>query len=182
MDEFYRWLNAEKDRRPITEWDCARHIEACRARGENYLGPSFGSIVAFGGHAASAHYQPTPDHPVVLEEGVLLIDSGGQYLEGTTDITRTIYLGEPSPEHKLHYTLVLQGLIALSQVEFPLGTTGGQLDALARLPLWQEGLNYGHGTGHGVGYLLNVHEGPQGFGSGGDGEKHRFAARYADNH
>ncbi|NKB68884.1 MAG: M24 family metallopeptidase [Candidatus Latescibacteria bacterium] len=166
LAQFYRWLDAESGQRPVSEWECARYIDECRGLQAHCLGPSFGTIVAHRGNAAGAHYEPQADEPVILEEGILLIDSGGQYLEGTTDITRTIYLGEPGPEHVLHYTLILQGLIALSQVEFPVGTTGGQLDVLARLPLWQEGLNYGHGTGHGVGYLLNVHEGPQGFGSG----------------
>ena len=110
------------------------------------------------------HYSPDETKSARIEgEGMLLVDSGGQYLDGTTDITRTIYIGEPGKEHKRNFTLVLKGNIALQNIHFPQGTTGMQLDTLARMYLWNDGLNYGHGTGHGVGFFLNVHEAPQGF-------------------
>ena len=166
LDAFYHWLNTERDQRQLTEWDCVEQLDACRAAQGNYLGPSFAAIVGHASHGAIVHYHPTVEESAPLADGLLLIDSGGQYLEGTTDITRTIALGRPTAEQKLHYTLVLQGLIALSRARFPTGTTGNQIEVLARHPLWQRGLNYGHGTGHGVGYLLNVHEGPQSFGRG----------------
>ncbi len=161
---FYLWLDDESRQRPISEWDCVVQLDACRAKQDHYLGPSFAAIVGSRHNGAIVHYHPTAEQCDPVAPGVLLIDSGGQYLEGTTDITRTICIGEPTAEQRTQYTLVLQGLIALSEAEFPRGTTGNQIEVLARQPLWKHGLNYGHGTGHGVGYLLNVHEGPQSFG------------------
>jgi Xaa-Pro aminopeptidase len=123
---------------------------------------SFPTISGAGPNGAIVHYHSTPETNRLLEPGTLyLVDSGGQYLDGTTDITRTLAIGPPSDEHRDRYTRVLQGHIALATVRFPEGTTGSQLDALARAPLWDIGLDYDHGTGHGVGSFLGVHEGPQ---------------------
>lgn len=161
---FYRWLEKEIELRPVPEAEIAAKIAECRAQQDRYYGESFSAIVGFRGNGAIVHYRPEPGHCAEVEgEGMLLIDSGGQYLDGTTDITRTVFLGTPSDEQKLHYTLVLKGHIALATARFPEGTTGVQLDTLARLPLWKDCLDYGHGTGHGVGFFLNVHEPPQGF-------------------
>ena len=124
-------------------------------------GISFDTIAGYQEHGAIVHYEATPETSSTLQaKGLLLLDSGAQYLDGTTDITRTIVLGEVSDEQKTDYTLVLKGFIALSQAEFPQGTCGTQLDVLARQFMWKAGINYGHGTGHGVGHFLNVHEGP----------------------
>ncbi|MCB0636360.1 MAG: M24 family metallopeptidase, partial [Lewinella sp.] len=129
-----------------------------------YQGESFAAIVGYQANGAIVHYRAEPDTCATLQPaGILLLDSGGQYLEGTTDITRTVALGDPTMEQRRHFTLVLKGMIALTRARFPRGTSGAQLDTLARQFLWQEGLNFGHGTGHGVGFFLNVHEGPQGF-------------------
>lgn len=160
----YRWLEAElaAGRHP-TEYGLAQQLASFRREQGNYLGESFAAIVGYGANGAIVHYKPEEGTCAKIRpEGILLLDSGGQYLEGTTDITRTTALSEPDAEQKRHYTLVLKGNIALSRAKFPLGTAGVQLDILARMHLWQAGLNYGHGTGHGVGYFLNVHEGPQG--------------------
>ena len=122
-------------------------------------------------NGALPHYRATAaSHAALAPAGLLLVDSGGQYEGGTTDITRTIALGATTPEQRRDYTLVLKGMIALSRARFPHGTSGQQLDALARAPIWAEGINYGHGTGHGVGYFLNVHEGPQSIRPGVPGE------------
>ena len=130
--------------------------------GDLYKGNSFNTIAGYGPHGAIIHYSATAESDVKLEpHGFLLLDSGAQYLDGTTDITRTIALGELSEEEKEDYTLVLKGHIALSMAKFPEGTRGAQLDVLARMPLWQKGINYLYGTGHGIGHFLNVHEGPQ---------------------
>jgi Xaa-Pro aminopeptidase len=127
-----------------------------------FLEPSFKTIAGSGPNGAIVHYRVTPESNRMLRKGELfLLDSGGQYPDGTTDITRTIAIGKPSPEQRDRYTLVLKGHIALSMARFPEGTSGGQLDVLARQYLWQKGLDYDHGTGHGVGCFLNVHEGPQ---------------------
>ena len=163
LQEFYSWLANQHD---ITEAECADKINACRANQDDYIGPSFGSIVGSRGNGAIIHYEPTPEDCATVEPGMLLIDSGGQYLQGTTDITRTTCIGKATAEQKKHYTLVLKGVIGLSTTKFVKGTRGNQLEVLARQHLWDHGLNYGHGTGHGVGYLLNVHEGPQSFGTG----------------
>lgn len=160
----YRWLEAELAAgRCPTEYALAQQLAACRREQGNYFGESFAAIVGYGPNGAIVHYKPEEGRCAEIRpEGILLLDSGGQYLEGTTDITRTTALGEPSAEQRRHFTLVLKGNIALSRAVFPPGTAGVQLDALARLHLWRHGLNYGHGTGHGVGHFLNVHEGPQG--------------------
>lgn len=158
-----RWLDSEESR-GTDEVAIANHLTALRAEGEHYFGDSFPAIVGYEGNGAIVHYRARPESCATLKsgKGMLLIDSGGQYFDGTTDITRTFHLGQPSAKEKKHYTLVLQGHIDLAMARFPEGTVGRQLDILARNPLWQEGLNYGHGTGHGVGYFLNVHEGPMG--------------------
>jgi Xaa-Pro aminopeptidase len=128
-----------------------------------YRGPSFETIAGFASNGAIVHYRATPETCKRIEgNSLLLLDSGGQYLDGTTDVTRTICIGEPSEDQKRHYTLVLKGHINLAMARFPQGTTGTQLDAIARFPLWQEGLDYDHGTGHGVGSYSSVHEGPHG--------------------
>lgn len=161
----YRWLDKElKAGRTISEYDLGEQLAAFRAQQGNYHGESFSAIVGYKGNGAIVHYRAEQDSCAQInKEGMLLLDSGGQYTEGTTDITRTICLSEPTEEQQRHYTLVLKGNIALSRAVFPKGTTGVQLDTLARMHLWQHGLNYGHGTGHGVGFFLNVHEPPQGF-------------------
>jgi Xaa-Pro aminopeptidase len=146
----------------LDELTISNKITELRSAGSSYVGDSFPSIVGFAGHGAIVHYRVDRESSSAVEgNGLLLIDSGGQYADGTTDITRTLAVGNPSPEQIDQFTLVLKGNIALSSAVFPRGTTGLQLDTLARLPLWNRGLNYGHGTGHGVGFALNVHEGPQ---------------------
>ena len=133
-------------------------------QGEGYLGQSFAPIAAYGAHGAIVHYEPDEKSNIPLDnKSFLLLDTGGQYLDGTTDVTRTIALGALSSEEKKHYTAVLRGNLNLSDAKFKYGCTGVNLDYLAREPLWHMGLDYNHGTGHGVGYLLNVHEGPNAF-------------------
>lgn len=156
-----RWLTQEGIAKGVDEATIADRLAAFRAEGDHYFGESFPAIVGYRGNGAIVHYRAHHGDCAKIEaEGLLLLDSGGQYFDGTTDITRTFALGSPSVEERLHFTLVLQGHIDLAMARFPVGTTGVQLDVLARLPLWQNQLNYGHGTGHGVGYFLNVHEGP----------------------
>jgi Xaa-Pro aminopeptidase len=163
--EFFSWLEprlADARRTPLTEVDIDTHITAARARGAAGVAPSVGTIAGFNANGAIMHYRATPEaHAVIEGEGLLLIDSGGQYLGGTTDITRVVPVGTPSAAHKRDFTLVLKGMINLSVARFPRGIKGPMLDALARAPIWAAGIDYGHGTGHGVGYFLNVHEGPQ---------------------
>jgi Xaa-Pro aminopeptidase len=161
---FYRWLEQELGKgTPLKEHDLGERLEEFRQQQDNYFGPSFPPIVGYAGNGAIVHYHATPENSArVKAEGILLLDSGGQYLEGTTDITRTVALGPFDEAVKKPYTLVLKGYIALARAVFPQGTTGVQLDTFARAPLWRAGLNFGHGTGHGVGHFLNVHEGPQG--------------------
>lgn len=162
LSRFLYWIENDIGVVPMTERSLAMRLHEFRSKQEGYLGPSFATITAFGEHAALPHYSPTPDSDIEIEErGILLIDSGGQYLGGTTDITRTIAIGNPTIQQKKDFTLVLKGNINLALAKFPMGTKGYQLDILARKTLWENGLNYGHGTGHGVGYCLNVHEGPQ---------------------
>ena len=162
LTKFFRWLELTIGKEPVTELSAARRLEAFRAEQAWFHGPSFATISSFGPHGAVVHYSPDEQSDIPLEvPGIYLLDSGGQYLDGTTDITRTIALGEPTEQQKRDFTLVLQGMIDLAMARFPEGTVGHQLDILARRPLWEAGLNYGHGTGHGVGYFLNVHEGPQ---------------------
>lgn len=146
----------------LTELTVDEWLAEERARRPGCIGPSFATIAGFNANGAMPHYRALPEsHAVIEGDGLLLIDSGGQYLGGTTDITRVWAIGQVTAEQKRDYTLVLKGTMALSRTRFPRGTPGPMLDAIARAPLWAEGLDYGHGTGHGVGYFLNVHEGPQ---------------------
>lgn len=162
MVKFLCWLDRQVGSASLTELSCAAQLLSFRQEQPGFVGESFGCIAAYGSNGAIVHYSPTPDSNRTLEpHGFFLLDSGGQYLSGTTDITRTIAMGSLTNQQKIDYTLVLKGHIALSQAVFPEGTRGVHLDILARQPLWQNGLNYGHGTGHGVGAFLNVHEGPQ---------------------
>ncbi|MYM85770.1 M24 family metallopeptidase [Rugamonas sp. FT82W] len=163
--EFFTWLDqtlADPRRAPLTELAIDREITAARARRPGFVSPSFATIAGFRSNGAIMHYRATEaQHSIIEGDGLLLIDSGGQYLGGTTDITRVVGVGAITGEHKRDFTLVLKGVIALSSARFPRGTKSPMLDAIARAPLWAEGLDFGHGTGHGVGYFLNVHEGPQ---------------------
>ncbi len=161
---FFRWLEEALARgEHITEIDAANKLISLRKEMEGYLDESFAPISAYGENAALPHYSATPEQCSVLEpRGLYLLDSGAHYLDGTTDITRTIPLGPLTEDEAFDYTCVLQGMIALSMASFPRGTRGCQLDVLARMPLWKYNRNYGHGTGHGVGHVLCVHEGPQG--------------------
>jgi Xaa-Pro aminopeptidase len=163
--EFFTWLEktlADPRRAPLTEVAIDHHITAARARRPGFVSPSFSTIAGFRSNGAIMHYRATEaQHSIIEGDGLLLIDSGGQYLGGTTDITRVVGVGGITAEHKRDFTLVLKGVIALSSARFPRGTRSPMLDAIARAPLWAEGLDFGHGTGHGVGYFLNVHEGPQ---------------------
>jgi Xaa-Pro aminopeptidase len=163
--EFFSWLEAElanPGRAPLDEVAIDTHITAARARRPNFISPSFSTIAGFNSNGAIMHYRAAQETCATIEgDGLLLIDSGGQYLGGTTDITRVIPVGTPSEAQKRDYTLVLKGLINLSATRFPRGTRSPMLDAIARAPIWAAGIDYGHGTGHGVGYFLNVHEGPQ---------------------
>lgn len=163
MERFLHWLEGEVAAgREVTEWEASEMLTSLRAEIPGYRGNSFENISAYGPSAALPHYCISADHPVVIKpRGLYLVDSGGQYLTGTTDITRTIPMGECSFLEKEDYTLVLKGMIDLSMAVFPRGTAGCQIDALARMPLWKARRNFGHGTGHGVGYYLCVHEGPQ---------------------
>ena len=159
VTNFLKWLEKNQD---ITEIEVAEKLESFRKKSPLYLEPSFATIAGSAANGAIVHYHATPKTNKKLERNsLLLIDSGGQYLDGTTDITRTVAIGKPTAEMKRNFTLVLKGHIALAKAVFPKGTRGSQLDALARQHLWQNGLDYDHGTGHGVGSYLSVHEGPQ---------------------
>ncbi|MCL2050052.1 MAG: aminopeptidase P family protein [Defluviitaleaceae bacterium] len=147
--------------RAVTEGEISRVMQGFRREQPLYVCDSFPTIAAYGANAAQAHYSPRGEGTEISGNGLLLLDTGGQYLDGTTDTTRTICIGEISHEMKRDFTLVLKGHIALSRAVFPKGATGGNLDILARLPLWEAGKDFKHGTGHGVGYCLSVHEGPQ---------------------
>ena len=161
MIEFLFWLNQNLGKSTITEFDVAEKLEYFRSQQEEFHGNSFFPIVGLNENGAIVHRSVTKETAAeITNKGVLLFDSGGQYLGGTTDITRTISLSKPTDMQKRDFTLVLKGMIGLSMVRFPSGTIGSNLDAHARMPLWKNGLNYGHGTGHGIGYFLNVHEGP----------------------
>lgn len=162
MESFLYWLEREvSSGREVTEWEASEMLTSLRAEIPEYRGNSFENISAYGPGAALPHYStPKEGSAVIRPMGPYLVDSGGQYLTGTTDITR-VPMGPCTDLEKEDYTLVLKGMIDLSTAEFPRGTTGHQLDALARMPLWKAKLNFGHGTGHGVGYYLCVHEGPQ---------------------
>ncbi|MDR1198455.1 MAG: aminopeptidase P family protein [Prevotellaceae bacterium] len=160
--KFLMWLERNIGKTGITELEVSAKLHEFRAKNELFVGESFETIAAYAEHGAIVHYEPTAESNIeIRKQGFLLIDSGGQYLNGTTDITRTLHLGKPSAAEKNDYTLVLKGNIALSMAKFPKGTRGAQLDMLARQPLCSDGKNYRHGTGHGVGHFLNVHEGPQ---------------------
>ncbi len=148
----------------ITEISAAKQLEMFRSRMEGYLGASFEPIIAYGEHGAIVHYEPTKQTDVVMSSGTFcLADTGGHYMEGTTDITRTVALGTVTEEEKRYYTIALRGHLALGAAKFMYGVCGQNLDVLARGPLWENGLDYNHGTGHGVGFILSVHEGPQRF-------------------
>ena len=160
MTKFLKWLDSQEPS-SLTELSVSAKLEAFRSEQPLFRGISFDTIAAYQAHGAIVHYEPTPETDIPLKpEGFLLLDSGAQYLDGTTDITRTIHLGPLTDEQKRIYTLVLKGHIQIELCKFPSGASGTQLDILARQALWREGLNYLHGTGHGVGTYLNVHEGP----------------------
>lgn len=170
LTRFFKWLEEEAFKpsnsqtfKPLTEWDLMEKLHEFRLMGENFVEESFGTIAGYQGNGAIVHYAATKEHCAeVKPEGMLLLDSGGQYLDGTTDITRTVWLGGRIPQQaKLDYTYVLKGHIALQTARFPRGTRGNQLDALAKQYMWEAGITYGHGTGHGVGHFLGCHEGPQ---------------------
>ena len=165
LTRFFYWLEKEALKTPQTEITLAAKLGEFRAMGENYTDDSFCTIAGWKGNGAIVHYHATPEECAKIEgDGVLLLDSGGQYFDGTTDITRTIWVGDPDTipaAVKRDYTLVLKGHIALARARFPKGTRGNQLDVLARQFLWAEGMTYGHGTGHGVGHFMGCHEGPQ---------------------
>ncbi len=174
--EFFAWLEmrlAERAAVALTELDIDIALTAARARRPGFVGASFATIAGFNANGAIIHYRASLQaHARILADGLLLIDSGGQYLGGTTDITRMVAVGTPSAAQRRDCTLVLAGVIALSAARFPRGTRGPMLDALARAPIWAAGLDYAHGTGHGVGYFLNVHEGPQGISASAMPEPH----------
>jgi len=158
----------------ITELDVDTRLSAARARRPGFVSLSFATIAGFNANGAMPHYRATgSSHAVIQGDGLLLIDSGGQYLGGTTDITRVVPVGTPSAAQRADYTAVLQAHIALARAQFPVDTPSSVLDALARAPLWRRGLDYGHGTGHGVGYFLNVHEGPQSISVRGHARPHQ---------
>ncbi|UZS70940.1 aminopeptidase P family protein [Pseudomonas syringae] len=160
--EFFAWLDSALGREPVSELTIDEKLTQARERRPGYVSPSFATIAGFNANGAMPHYRATEaEHARIEGDGLLLIDSGGQYLGGTTDITRMVAIGTPSAEQKQDCTRVLKGVIALSRAHFPKGIQSPLLDAIARAPIWSEGVNYGHGTGHGVGYFLNVHEGPQ---------------------
>lgn len=164
VTKFMYWLKQNVGKIKITELSAADYLFDLRKQQENFLGNSFDPIVSYGGHAAICHYSPSPETDIPLEpKGLALCDTGGHYLEGTTDITRTIALGELTEKEKKYFTIVLKGHLNLSDAKFRYGCCGQNLDYIAREPLWRLGEDYNHGTGHGVGYLLNVHEGPNSF-------------------
>jgi Xaa-Pro aminopeptidase len=159
MVRFLSWLDAQRKIGKLTELSVGEKIEEIRRKSKDYKGPSFPSIVGWADNGAIVHYRATEQSSKPIKgSGLLLVDSGGQYHWGTTDITRTVAMGKPSAEMRKNYTLVLKGHIALARAKFPEGTTGTQVDTLARAPLWAENLDYAHGTGHGVGCYLAVHE------------------------
>lgn len=168
LTAFLCWLEQRIKAEPrcMTEYDVATEIERFRGKMSGHVSPSFATVAGYGSNGAVIHYKPEKETALPLDtDSLFLLDSGGQYLDGTTDVTRTLHFGaSPSAYMKKCYTLVLKGHIALARLVFPEGTVGSRLDALARLPLWSQGLDYNHGTGHGVGAFLNVHEGPQGIG------------------
>lgn len=165
ITRFFKWLEENAGSGEVTEWVAAEKITAYRAAQQTYAGPSFAPISAYGPNAAMPHYSPDQRDEIKLKpEGLYLLDSGGHYFHGTTDITRTVPLGALTEEEMMDYTLVLSAMISGSMAKFPRGTRGYQIDGICRKQMWEHGINYGHGTGHGVGYFLNVHEGPQNIG------------------
>jgi Xaa-Pro aminopeptidase len=159
--KFLKWLE-RNIRNNIDEIQASQKLLDFRKESKDFIYPSFETISAYGDNGAIIHYKPTKKTTKIINfDNLYLLDSGGQYYTGTTDVTRTLCFGKPTQQQKLHFTLVLKGHIAIARIKFPYGTTGGQIDALARQYLWQHGLDYGHGTGHGVGHCLGVHEGPQ---------------------
>jgi len=161
MVNFLYWFDEHFGKQKITELTIGEKLKEFRSEQSNFKGESFSPIVGFGPHGAIVHYSATPETDVeILSDGILLFDTGGQYLDGTTDITRTIATGKVTPKQQSDFTLVLKGNIQLAKAVFPENTKGYSLDILARKALWNNGLNYGHGTGHGVGHYLSVHEGP----------------------
>jgi Xaa-Pro aminopeptidase len=166
LTRFFRWLEESVGKQEITEMGLAENLRNFRAGQEGFVGESFDTIGGYREHGALPHYKAIPESDSVLEKrGLLLVDSGGQYDTGTTDITRVVSLGEATEQEKTDYTLVLKSMIEGSMCSFPAGTRGYQIDAITRKPLWDYQRNYGHGTGHGVGFFLNVHEGPHVFNS-----------------
>lgn len=164
VTRFICWLKRNVGRQEITELSAAARLEEFRREGKHYIGPSFDYIISYGLHAAIVHYSATPETDVPLQpKGLLLADTGGHYLEGSTDITRTIALGETTQKEKEYFTRVLRGTLNLASAHFLQGCSGRNFDYLAREPLWEIGEDFNHGTGHGVGFLLNVHEGPNSF-------------------
>lgn len=160
--KFLKWLEETVPSGKQTELSIDKKLHEFRAAQPLYMGESFDTIAGYKEHGAIVHYSATEESDITLQsKGFLLLDSGAQYLDGTTDITRTIALGELTEEEKIDYTLILKGHIALAMAKFPAGTRGAQLDVLARMPIWRIGMNFLHGTGHGVGHFLSVHEGPQ---------------------
>jgi Xaa-Pro aminopeptidase len=168
LTKFFIWLEKTLKKQTLSEYEIGRKLNSFRQQQEYYTGESFAAIVGYKGNGAIIHYTaPSEGSATVSNEGILLVDSGGQYQDGTTDITRTIWLGgTPTEKIITAYTGVLKGYIELEQIEFPLGTTGAQLDAFARVHLWKQGMNYPHGTGHGIGSFGMVHEPAQGFATG----------------
>ncbi|MEA4936420.1 MAG: aminopeptidase P family protein [Paludibacter sp.] len=159
---FFMWFEKHVDSGKLTEVSIAEKLYHFRAEQDNFFGESFGTIAGYAAHGAIVHYKADEKSDVVIKtDNLLLLDSGAQYLDGTTDITRTIALGVPTQKQKIDFTLVLKGHIGIATAVFPFGTRGSQLDILARKAMWDRYMNYGHGTGHGVGLFLNVHEGPQ---------------------
>lgn len=162
LAEFFAWFEQAVNREAITEVTIDEKLTAARARRPGYVSLSFATIAGFNANGAMPHYHATPAaHAAIAGDGLLLIDSGGQYLSGTTDITRVVPVGTVTDAHRRDFTIVLKAMMALSRARFPRGIRSPMLDAIARAPMWAAGLDYGHGTGHGVGYFLNVHEGPQ---------------------
>ena len=162
--KFMYWLKKNAGAKELTELEASKKLEAFRAEQEGFLWPSFAPICAYGKHGAIVHYSANEEtNAQILEGGLLLTDTGGNYLEGSTDITRTVAIGEVSQEEKNHFTLVAAGMLRLAAARFLYGCSGANLDYAAREPFWRENLNFNHGTGHGVGYLGNIHEPPIGF-------------------
>jgi len=164
VTKYMHWIKTTVGKERITEISAADKLESFRQEGEGYLGQSFEPICAYKDHAAIVHYSATPETDVELKPAhMFLNDTGGNYYEGSTDITRTIILGEITAEEKMHFTTVARSMINLAKAKFLHGCKGYNLDILAKLPMWEQNIDYKHGTGHGIGYLLNIHEGPAGF-------------------